>query len=140
VVSGIPLDVRIPWRRINLLSFSFLSPVPPWRREVGASSCDSQLALKFLAARRCRSRDSQSAGCFMSKLLPHLVIIRGSRKRWRCSACNAMFPDDSKLSVSQAFAAHVKAVHQQKPEVKGYTLIPSDASSPPPTEQAKSRE
>jgi hypothetical protein len=56
------LDVRIPWRRINLLSFSFLSPVPPWRREVGASSCDSQLALKFLAERRCHSGDSQSAG------------------------------------------------------------------------------
>ena len=48
------------------------------------------------------------------KLSPHLVNRKGVLL---CSECKEVFVGDEKLSVSRAFAQHVKTVHKPKKPV-----------------------
>ena len=42
---------------------------------------------------------------------PYLITVKGTKK---CSLCDEPFSDDSKPSVSKAFASHVRTAHAKK--------------------------
>jgi hypothetical protein len=48
-------------------------------------------------------------------LPPYLVVFPGSPKMKRCSVRGTQFAADAKPSLSKAFAAHVREIHNNKP-------------------------